>query len=56
MVTRAKAGIIKPNPKYALLTVKTNYTEPKRVLYALKDPGWNGDMGKEMGTRQETDT
>lgn len=40
MTTRAKDGIIKPNPKYALFTVKENYPEPKTVKTALKDPGW----------------
>lgn len=56
MVTRAKAGIIKPNPKYALFTVKANYPEPKTVRAALKDPGWNDAMGEEVGTMHETKT
>lgn len=30
MATRARSGIVKPNPKYALFTVKTEYREPKK--------------------------
>ena len=56
MITRAKDGIKKPNPRYALLTVKSNYPEPKTVKTALKDPGWNGAMSEEVGTMHETET
>lgn len=36
VVTRAKAGIIKPNPRYVLLAHKVSYPEPKTVTSALK--------------------
>lgn len=49
MVTRGKDGIRKPNPRYALMTVKTAYPEPKYVVAALKDPYWNASMGKVNG-------
>lgn len=39
MVTRAKDGIRKPNPKYVLVSVKSLYHEPKSVDAALKDLG-----------------
>lgn len=55
MTTRAKTGIIKPNPKYALFAVKDNYPEPKTVKTALKDPGWNNAMEEEMDTMHEVD-
>lgn len=38
MTTRARSGIIKPNPRYALFTVKEGYPEPRSVKAALKDP------------------
>lgn len=56
MTTRARAGIIKPNPRYALFTVKTEYTEPKSLKAALKDPRWNGAMSTEVGNMPETET
>jgi len=56
MITRAKSGITKPNPKYALFSVKSSYPEPKSVKEALKDEGWTNAMGEEMGTMHETDT
>lgn len=40
MMTRAKAGIIKPNMKYVLFTVKANYPEPKTVKIVLQDRSW----------------
>lgn len=55
MTTRAKYGIVKPNPKYALVTVKDNYSEPNTVKAALKDPDWTNTMGDEMGTIKEVD-
>ncbi|CAL9239925.1 unnamed protein product [Arabidopsis halleri] len=56
MVTRAKDGIRKPNPRYALHTVKSNYPEPKTVKTALKDPGWTDAMTEEVDTMHETET
>lgn len=48
MTTRAKAGIMKPNPRYALLTVKSNYPTPRTLKQALQDEGWTNAMGTEM--------
>ena len=56
MVTRSKAGIIKPNPRYALLTHKVTYPEPNKVTEALKHPGWNKAMTEEYGNCTETQT
>jgi len=56
MTIRQKSGIRKPNPRYALLTHKVSYPEPKTVAAALKDPGWTGAMGEEMGNCKEAET
>ena len=56
MVTRARSGIVKPNPRYALFTVKDEFTEPRSLKEALKHPGWNKAMGVEMGNMEETET
>lgn len=56
MVTRFKAGIIKPNPRYVLLTQKVSYPEPKTVTTALKDPGWTDAMNEEMDNCSKTNT
>lgn len=56
MITRARAGIVKPNPRYALFTVKSDYSELKSLKAALRDPRWNGSMGTEIGTMHETET
>ena len=56
MTTRGKSGIVKPNPKYALFTVKTNYTEPKNIKEALKDSGWTGACKLEIDNMKETHT
>ncbi|KAG2312346.1 hypothetical protein Bca52824_023903 [Brassica carinata] len=42
MTTRARAGIVKPNPRYAMFTVKDEYAEPKSVRAALKHQGKTG--------------
>lgn len=54
MFTRAKAELLKANPKYALLLVKTNYFKPKTIKDAFKYPGWNNAMGDEMGNLHVT--
>lgn len=56
LTTRAKSGIIKPNTRYALLTVKDNYSESKIVKAALKDEGWTNAMGEEYDTLMITET
>lgn len=56
MTTRAKSRISKPNPKYAMLSHKVSYPEPKTVTSALKDSGWNGAMTEEMNNCKETNT
>lgn len=54
MTTRARARIIKPNPKYALFTVKSNYPELRSIQEALFDPGWNDSMTEEITNMKVT--
>lgn len=56
MITRGKEGIRKPNKRYAFLSHKTSYLEPKTVKTALKDSGWNGAMNEKMENCRETNT
>ncbi|KAG7533176.1 Reverse transcriptase RNA-dependent DNA polymerase [Arabidopsis thaliana x Arabidopsis arenosa] len=56
MTTRLKKGIVKPNPRYALLTHKVSYPMPTTVTEALKDPNWTAAMLEEMGNCSETQT
>ncbi|KAL1217964.1 putative mitochondrial protein [Cardamine amara subsp. amara] len=56
MQTRLKDGIVKPNPRYAFLSHKAAYPEPKIVTQALKHPGWNNAMGEEISNCKETNT
>ncbi|KAG7589577.1 GAG-pre-integrase domain [Arabidopsis suecica] len=56
MVTRSQVGIRKPNPRYALLTSRVSYPEPKTVTTALKDAGWNKAMHEEYENCQEAET
>lgn len=56
MTTRARSGIVKPNPKYALFTVKTGVVEPRSVKAALKDKAWTASMDVEIDNMKETET
>lgn len=56
MTTRARAGIIKPNPRYALFTIKDEFAEPNSVKAALKHKGWTASMGVEINNMEETET
>lgn len=56
MITRACVGIVKPNPRHALFTVKSDCTQPKSLKAALRDPRLNGSVGTEIGTTHETET
>jgi hypothetical protein len=53
MVTRAKAGIFKPNPRYANITSTTAASSyisplPRSIRAAVKDPNWLVAMQEEF--------
>lgn len=48
MTTRSKAGIHKPNTRYALLASRYDTEEPKSITAALKHPHWNSSVSDEM--------
>lgn len=56
MATRACAGIIKPNPRYAMVTVKASHSKPRSLKAALQDPGLYGAMKEEVNNMEETET
>ncbi|WZY83353.1 hypothetical protein YC2023_029737 [Brassica napus] len=56
MTTRARSGIIKPNPKYALFTIKIGPVEPRSVKEALRDKEWTASMDFEIENMKETET
>ncbi|KAL0843867.1 hypothetical protein Bca101_017113 [Brassica carinata] len=50
MMTRSKAGIQKPNPRYILLAPRYALEEPKNIVAALKHPGWTQSAEEEIQT------
>jgi histone deacetylase 1/2 len=49
MLTRSKAGVFKPNPKYAMVTSTAPLSPlPKSAREALKDPHWRAAMQAEF--------
>ena len=56
MITRAKDGIRKPNPRYVLLSVTSQYPEPRTVAATLKDPNWTNAMRHEKNNMDITHT
>ena len=57
MVTRAKAGILKPNPKYALASTAPAMSPlPRSVREALKDENWRQAMQLEFDALQRNKT
>ena len=56
MITRAQAGISKPNPKYALATTETISPIPRSVRAAVKDPCWYAAMKHEFDALQANRT
>jgi len=57
MVTRARAGIHKPNPKYALTTAAATISfVPCSVHSALKDSNWYAAMQREFDAMQANRT
>lgn len=66
MITRTRAGITKPNPKYfsdeyvlsAEVTKRPDPipTEPKTIRSALKEPGWYQAMVEELDALAKNST
>jgi histone deacetylase 1/2 len=57
MVTRAKAGILKPNPKYALVSTAPAMSPlPRSIREALKDDNWRQAMQLEFDALQRNKT
>lgn len=56
MVTRARAGITKPNPKYALAAMGSISPIPRNVRSAVKDPHWYAAMKAEFDALQANQT
>jgi len=54
MVTRFKAGIVRPNPRYA--NVATTDQVPRTVRAALRDPAWLAAMQDEYRALQANGT
>lgn len=56
MVTRAKARVFKPNPKYALQIESAPSPIPSSVQAALRDPNWRAAMQVEFDALQANNT
>ncbi|KAJ0028636.1 hypothetical protein Pint_36096 [Pistacia integerrima] len=58
MVTRAKLGVVKPNPKYALTTITSDNVprEPQNIKTALAHPGWKAAMDEELAALHQNKT
>ncbi|XP_048600004.1 uncharacterized protein LOC106352005 [Brassica napus] len=56
MTTRSRAGIIKPNPRYALVASKTIPALPKTIAEALAHPGWRQAMLEELDSIYQNNT
>jgi hypothetical protein len=56
MVTHSKIGIIKPNPRYALLSLIDIPQEPKIIKAALQHEGWTAAMKEELTALKRNDT
>ncbi|WVZ66178.1 hypothetical protein U9M48_015440 [Paspalum notatum var. saurae] len=57
MVTRGRAGVFQPNPRYANVAVPTSISPlPSSVHAALRDPHWKAAMQEEITALQENHT
>ncbi|KAK2458167.1 putative mitochondrial protein [Trifolium repens] len=58
MVTRSKHGIVKPNPKYALITMPCADIprNPHNIRSALAHPGWKAAMDEEIEALHKNQT
>jgi hypothetical protein len=56
MITRARAGVFKPHPKYALVASSTVSAIPQSICAALKEPEWHAAMQEEFDALQHNQT
>lgn len=56
MVTRSKSSIVKPNPKYALVSQAIVIKEPTSIKQALQDKGWFEAMRTEITALEKNHT
>jgi hypothetical protein len=56
MITRARAGVFKPHPKYALAASTTVPVVPQSVRAALKEPAWRAAMQEEFDALHRNQT
>lgn len=58
MVTRSQRGIVKPNPKYALISMPCADIprNPHNIRSALAHPGWKAAMGEELEALHKNET
>ena len=56
MVTRARNGIIMPNPRYAHVATATVSPLPSSVREALRDSNWRAAMQEEFDALSSNDT
>jgi hypothetical protein len=56
MITRARAGVFKPHPKYALAASTTVSVVPQSVRAALKEPAWRAAMQEEFDALHRNQT
>jgi histone deacetylase 1/2 len=56
IMTHARAGVFKPNPKYALTSTSPVSTVPRSVHVALRDPWWREAMLQEFNALQQNNT
>lgn len=58
MVTRLRCGTVKPNPKYALVSMPCANIpcNPHNIRSALAHPGWKAAMGEELAALHKNQT
>lgn len=56
MVTKSKAGTVKPNPRYSLTTAIDDVSKPLNVKQALSHSGWLKAIQDELAAPEANDT
>lgn len=56
MVIRAQQGILKPNPKYAMVSTYPSLSKTKHFTDALHRPSWLNSMHEELQASKQNNT